>query len=305
MLAHDARGRLRLTDAFLRAYLLRPELAPSEQSCPAERALHAALLERPDRPITPVNLVRLKDGDARENWQVFASFRSHLQRHATIEDAYLGLFTCDKVTFPALFLDHLAQVILRNILDREPDPFRLRAAECLFRSQQVSITDGAILLADEDTVAMYSATGGFGSLGQLLVQADAALRTVELDVLTEANAAGYRERSDRYDTVLDLSFARPGLDAFCRVLELWVRHLLDIDIRVQPQQRIDDERWSWHTGLDAESTAILNELWHGRDVPDERRSRLLSLFRLEFRDLTLVRPELAGKPVYLGLARCV
>ena len=302
LLGHDERGRLLLTDDFLRAYLLRPELAPSEESCAAERALHAALLERPDRPITPVNLVRLKDGDARENWQVFAAFRAHLQRHATIEDAYLGLFTGEPVPFPAMFLDHLVQVILRNMAGPAPDPFRLRAAECLFRSQQVTPHDGAILLADEETVQMHARSGGFGSLGELLVHAEAALRTVELDVLTEANASGYLGRADRYDTVLDLTFARPGLDALCRVLEHWVGHLLDVAISIQPQQSIRDEHWAWHTGLDREASAILDNLWRGQEIPDERRARLLSLFRLEFRDLSLVRAELCGKPVYLGLA---
>ena len=49
------------SDDFLRAYLLRPELAPVDESCRAERQLHAALLDQPRRPITPVTLLRLKD----------------------------------------------------------------------------------------------------------------------------------------------------------------------------------------------------------------------------------------------------
>ena len=39
-----ADGRLTVTDAFLRGYLLRPELAPLPESCDAEVALHDGLL---------------------------------------------------------------------------------------------------------------------------------------------------------------------------------------------------------------------------------------------------------------------
>jgi hypothetical protein len=34
-------------------------------------------------------------------------------------------------------------------------------------------------------------------------------------------------------------------------------------------------------------------------------ARLLSLFRLEFSDPTLMRPNIQGRPVYLGLAMTV
>ena len=140
-------------------------------------------------------------------------------------------------------------------------------------------------------------------LGRLLVEAGAPLRTVELDVLSEESAAGYAARSDRFDTVLDVSFTRPGLDALCRVMEAWVAHFLDISVSVQPLQTVRDERWAWHTGLDAEATGLLNDLYAGRDPGEARLSRLLSLFRLEFRDPSVVRPGLAGRPVYLGMAR--
>ena len=44
LLEVDAAGRLRVTDDFLRSFLLRPELAPVPESCAAELALHDALL---------------------------------------------------------------------------------------------------------------------------------------------------------------------------------------------------------------------------------------------------------------------
>ncbi|MFQ5786127.1 MAG: hypothetical protein ACE5H8_15075, partial [Alphaproteobacteria bacterium] len=40
----------------------------------------------------------------------------------------------------------------------------------------------------------------------------------------------------------------------------------------------------------------------GADVDEERLARLLALFRLEFADCSLMRPEIAGRPVYLALA---
>ena len=66
-------------------------------------------------------------------------------------------------------------------------------------------------------------------------------------------------------------------------------------------QAIRDERWAWHVGLDAEASALLNDLYDGAAVDEERLGRLLSLFRLEFADPADMRADLAGRPVYLGL----
>ena len=163
-------------------------------------------------------------------------------------------------------------------------------------------TGGAIMMADEDTVEMYSQTGGFGDLGRLLMEGQTALREVTLDVLTEENCDLYWDRSDRFDTVLDITFPRPGLDALCRAMEVWIGHFLVLEARIHPVQSIRDERWRWHVGLDTTSTGILNALYNGEDVPEERMARLLSLFRLEIKDQALVLDDVAGKPVYLGLA---
>jgi hypothetical protein len=159
------------------------------------------------------------------------------------------------------------------------------------------------LLADSDTVDFHARTGGLGSLGQLLVETQAPMRHVELDVLGKGNAATYLGRSDRFDTVLDVSFTRPGLDALCRVLEAWVRHFLGIAVGVQPLQAVRGERWRWHVGLDAEATALLNALYAGEELDEERQARMLSLFRLEFKDPGVVRVDVRGRPVYMGMAR--
>ena len=41
--------------------------------------------------------------------------------------------------------------------------------------------------------------------------------------------------------MLDLGFARPGLDALCRVLEAWVQHFTGAGVSIQPVQKITDE----------------------------------------------------------------
>ena len=302
LLDRRADGTLGVTDAFLAAYLARPEMAPVAESCKAERALHQALLADPRRMVTAVNVVSIKDRDARENYQVFVRFRDWLVKHETVERAYLALFRAEAVPFPALFVDQLAAVILRGLLADCGDPIRIRAGELFYRAQQISIEDGTILAADAETVEMHAKSGGLGSLGRLVVEAGTKPRTVELDVLTPENASLYWPRSDRFDTVIDLSFARPGLDAFCRLLEAWARHFLGAEVSIQPVQQIRDERWSWHIGLDSDASAILNDMYNGIVVGEERMYRVLSLFRLEFRDPALMLPRVAGRPVYLAIA---
>ncbi|MBI3707150.1 MAG: hypothetical protein HY246_05665 [Proteobacteria bacterium] len=301
-------GRLVVTNAFLRAYVMRPEMRPVAESCAAERKLHAALLDDPRRSVATADIAAIVDPDARENYGVLIAFRDRLVAAGTIEDCYLGLFVGanslegGRPPVPPLFIDQLAHVALRHILDGADDPLRVRAAELLFRPQRVTIADGAIMAADEETVEMYTVTGGQGSLGRLMVESNTATRQVELDVLSEGNAALYWTRDERHDTVIELSFGRPGLDALCRTLEAWVRHFLDVAVAIQPVRAISDERWRWHIGLDAEASAIMNELYGGITLPEERLARILALFRLEFADPRLMRGDVAGHPVYLGLA---
>src|SRR3546814_7630308 len=82
-------------------------------------------------------------------------------------------------------------------------------------------------------------SGGFGSLGRLVAEAQTPLRTVELDVLNEDNAALYWSRDSRYDTVLNLNFAGAGLDALCRVLERWIAHFYGIAVSDRKSTRLN------------------------------------------------------------------
>jgi hypothetical protein len=173
----------------------------------------------------------------------------------------------------------------------------------LFRPQKISVMDdGAVMAADEQAVELYATTGGFGSLGELLRQNRTPLRTVDLDVLDASNAVVYWERDERFDLAVSLNRGRPALDALCRVLERWIAHFTGVAVTIKPQRAIDDKRWVWHVGLDAEATGLLNDLYNGVEVDDERMGRLLCLFELDFVDPGDMRPALAGRPVYLAMA---
>ena len=302
LLERDERGHLLVGDAFLRAYINRPEVRPIEESCEAERALHAALLQNPREAVSEQRLAALADPDARENYAIVLAFRDRLVAAGTLEQCYIELFQSQgAVPVPPLFVDQLAHVVTRATLEGCEDGLRARAGEFLFREQKVTINDGHIMAADAETVEMYASSGGFGSLGRLIAEAQTPLRTVELDVLSDENAALYWSRDERYDTVLNLNFAGSGLDALCRVLEAWVRHFLDVEISIQPVQQISDERWVWHIGLDIEASRLLDDLYNGVEVGEARLARLLSLFRLEIRDRALMPPAIVGRPVYLAL----
>jgi hypothetical protein len=294
-------GRLFVTDDYLRLYYARPELAPVPESCAAERALHASLLADPRRAVADAEIAALADPDARENYRVVLRFRGQLLAAETLEAFYAGLFRHD-VAVPPDFIHHTVQVILRGILDGSSDGLEARAAELFFRKQRVTINEGAIMLADDETVEMHASGGAFGSLGKLLQEGQTALRTIELDVLDDQSAGRYFERDERHDTVLNLNHGRPGCTALARVLERWMAHFHGVRATVKPVREIPDEEWVWHVGLDTEATAMLNDLYNGGDVEEERMKRIIGLYRVDFRDPVVLRPEVAGMPVFLGLA---
>ena len=86
------------------------------------------------------------------------------------------------------------------------------------------------------------------------------------------------------------------------MLERWIARLAGVRVTIEPVERVQDERWRWHVGLDVDSTAILNALYRGEEVEAAELERLVLLFRLEFNDPAEASPEMAGRPVYLGLA---
>jgi Family of unknown function (DUF6352) len=319
-LRRNERGWLAPTDDYWRLFLARPELAPVAQSCQAELALHEALLESPCMPVAPARLQALQDADARESYELFLRFRDGLLAAGTLEAYYLSLFPRDgsgSITIAPLFIDLLAQAITHNLLEDCTDAYEVRAGEMLFRPQRISTRDGQVLSGDQGVIDMLSQTGGLGDFGRFLAEAKAPLPSLNLQVLGDENAPEYWKQADRHAFLLDLTHevsndlshglvltmtrARSGLKALASVLQKWLRHFLGISVTLRPLQKIDDHAWRWHVGLDVEASALLNDLYEGKDVAAERLQRLVSLFRLDFADPGEMRADVAGKPVYLGL----
>lgn len=296
-------GHLVVTDAFLRSLLERPELAPVPESCTGELALHHALLNQPRAEVSPQLLAAVSDQDARANYTVWLRFRQRLLAQPTLEGSYLALFRGDGVDVPPLLVHQLTQILLRHVMGDEATAMQVRAAEMLFRTQKVSVLEeGQVMAADDETVERHAVAGSFGTIGELLKQGGAILRTAELDVLSDDNAEVYWERDDSHDLVISLNHGQPALTALCEVLQRWVRHFLGTGVAIGIEREIDDDQWVWHVGLDAQASGVLNDLYQGQDVAPERMERMLCLFRLVFDEPSVMRPQIAGRPVYLAMA---
>lgn len=324
-LGRDGRNRCVPTPEYWRVWLQRPELALVEESCVAEQGLHEALLLDPLRSVLPGQIQALRDPDVRDNYRLFLALRDAVQRAGTLEAAWCGFFRSGAIQLPPLFLDLLVQAIAARALETVDDAWQWRAAELLFRRQRVRVQDGRVLLGDADTLDRLNETGGLGSIGSLLRQAGASVPQAQVRVLDDGNAAAYlasRTVNDHHPFVLDathevqqhlshgltltMTRSQSGLKALARVLERWLSHVHGLQATVVPEARVDDPAWRWHLGLDAESTALLNDLYEGRPVDEARQQRLISLFRLQLAADAPLREDLAeglrGRPIYLGLA---
>ena len=310
----DASGCCVPSDDLLRAYLARPEIAPIESSCSAERALFAALQEEPRRPVGAAELAALLDPEARANYVVVLAFRERLLAAGTLECAYRNLFV-DAAGKPAdfaasgtppLFADQLVQMIVRNLLDDCDDGLAARAAEIMFREQIAHLDAGRVLLADSETITLRQQEGGegggVGNLGRLIEQAQTSLKPVELDVLDAGNASSYWSRDERHDTVIQINHGSPGLDALCRVIERWLRHFYAVDLPVRPVRSIDSARLHWYVGLDATATGLMNDLYNARSPNERAQRQLLCLMELQLPDAFPVVEGARGRPCYLALA---
>lgn len=296
LLDRDAGGGLVLTDEFLKVYLARPELSPPPEACIAERTIHAALLAEPRRQVSAGETAAIADADARENWQVMLAFRDQLAAHATIEAAYLDLIRRG-AKVPHLFINQLVHVILRNALDGCDDAYVLRAAEMLFRPQRLALHEGSLIAADEETIS-----GARQTPVSPLVSILGIPREAEIDVMNDDNASFYFGQSDQFHVALDLTGGRRGLSALGTVIERWVRHLLAVEVTAEPITQMQDARFTWYVGLDAEGTRIGDALWNGEEIDEATRGRVVGLYRLAFRDPDVVIDKVKGEPVYLILA---
>lgn len=297
----QATGWLRVTPDLIRGYLTRPEIHPVDDSCEAELRLFEALMADPFRPVSEAELAAIVDRDTADNYRVVLAYRDVLADAGTLEGAYLAMMRSGAIKVPPVFIDQLVHIVMAGILKNVEDPMRLRAGETFFREQAATTDDGTVMLADAEIVDMQATADG-GGLAQLLAESGTPMRRIELDVLTDENSACYWERSERFDTVIDMRFGQPANYALARVIEAWIAHFLDLHVVVTPVQSIRDEAWRWHVGLDREATAILNALYNGEEVDEQGLRRILALYKLEIREQSRVQPEMAGRPVYLGLA---
>jgi hypothetical protein len=296
LLDRDAGGMLVVTDEFLKAYLARPELVPPKDACAAERALHRSLLRDPRQFVTAPRIAAIADADARENWQMMISWRDHLVKHRSLEAAYLEIVRRN-ITFPHILIGQLVHAILRNTLDDCDDVFTLRAAEMFFRPQKLVIGDGSVVAVDEERESSLDRQPR-SPLTELLGLPAAA----GVDLLDDASAASYWERSDRFDMALDIASGQPGLAALGDVVKRWLSHLLAVDVAVEALTELRDERLSWYVGLSSDATRIGDAIWNGGEFSDTMRTQLVGLFRLTFRNPTDMIERVRGEPVYLLLA---
>ncbi|MGZ5089319.1 MAG: DUF6352 family protein [Usitatibacter sp.] len=289
------------SDAWLARFLDREELKPPPEAGPRERELHALLAADPRAAVAPGLLEGVEDADARDNWREFVRFRDRVASLPSLEAVYRDLYARAQVDIAPAFVDALVQAITRALLEGTDDAFLCRAGEMLFRRQRVANEGGQVLAADAATLQAYAETGGFGNVGRLLRSQD-ALPAVKMDVLTRENAPFYFLRDELHSFALDLAPRREGARALAEVLARWVRHLAGADVTIEPAERVDDDAWRWHVGLDVDATAILDALYRGEEVARDDLERMVLLFRLEFVDRGDAVPEMAGRPVYLGLA---
>ena len=110
-------------------------------------------------------------------------------------------------------------VILRNALDGCEDPFVLRAAELFFRTQRMTLHEGSLIAADEETIAGTSQTPTSPLVSMLGIPAEA-----EIDVMSDDNAEHYFEHSDQFHVALDLTAGRRGLVALADAMRRWIAH---------------------------------------------------------------------------------
>ena len=194
-------------------------------------------------------------------------------------------------------------MLVRHILGDDATPIAARAGEMLFRPQKIAVLeDGAVMAADAATVELFATTAGFGSLGELLQKNRAPTRAVDLDVLDADNAQAYWDRDERHDFSVSLNRGRPALDALAGC---W-----------RAGSAISSA-WASRSGTSARSTTSIGSgTWDStpRRAPcsttcttTSRSTRRAWRASCACSGSTSpipadMRPQIAGRPVYLALA---
>jgi hypothetical protein len=213
-----------------------------------------------------------------------------------LEAAFIELARNGFGSIPPLFVNQLVHVILRNALDDTRDAQMLRAAELFFRVQRITVHDGSLVAADEETVGGLSATPVTPLVSMLGIPAEA-----EIDIINASNMEEYWERSDQFDMALDLTAGREGLGALAQVMERWIVHLLGIEVDIEALAEVHDVNLTWYVGLDADATRLGDMLWQGQVIDEATMARVVGIFRLDFRDTSVMLEKVRGEPAYLIL----
>lgn len=267
-------------DIFLRDLLASPQLALVAESCASEVNLHKALQASPLQKISDTELATIADPDARENYAFYLRLQTELLAAGSLEAYYLQLIRSAAVTVPQDVMDALVENITLRMMDATTNPtvdkniaVQYAAAEWLYKRQAVHLEDGRVM------------------------------HDVPRDSVTEPLDLSHGMANElSHGLIFRLSNANSGLKALSQVLEKWVAHMLQVEVTIKHVAKVDDPAWRWHIGLEATSTGVLNDLYLGKDVSEERLKSLISLFKLEFKNASHVQADMAGKPVYLGLA---
>src|SRR5258708_33751963 len=147
LLGHEREG-LVATGAWLAAFLERTEWRRPAGAGAHEIALHGLVAGDARASVPSAMLAAVEDEDARQNWREFLRFRDRVLASPTLEEAYRGLFGGESVDLSPTFVDVLAQVITRSILDGTEDPWLCRAGGSAFRHQRVRTGGGRGRFAD-------------------------------------------------------------------------------------------------------------------------------------------------------------
>jgi hypothetical protein len=297
LLDREQGGGLKVTDEFLKVYLARPELIPPPEACAVERTLHGALLADPRMEVAVSDVAAIADPDARENWHVLIAFRDLLLRHRTLEAAYAELMRNGAGQTPLLFVNQLVHVILRNALDGVTDARVVRAAELFFRTQRVTLHENSLIAADEEIIGGINPTPVTPLVSMLGIPAEA-----DIDILNDDNAERYWARSDQFDMAIDLTAGRAGLQALAEAMRRWIAHVLGVEVAIEPLSELREVNLSWYVGLDADATKIGDMMWNGEEIDEATMARVVGLFALTFRDVSVVLDKVKGEPVYLILS---
>ena len=229
------------------------------------------------------------------------NFRDRLIAAPSLEAVYVSLARNGAGDLPPIFLSQLCHLILRNALEGCDDPYTLRAAELFYRSQQATVHDGTLLLADAEVIeAQQHAQHDIHSSPLTALLAPKAFG--EMDVMDDENAWTYWSRSDAHAMVMNIGGNPKARAGLCRVIERWVAHLLGVAVKVETIASIEDRDWRWFVGLDSEGTRIGNALWNGAAPGGNAAGRIVALMRLDIEDTRLVDERVGSRPVYLILA---